>query len=100
MHQCHMLALMYDSRIPFDNDQAERDLLRIKVKQEISGRSHAGPENPSQVRGNLSTVRKNGQSAMPAVYLVFLQALRSTHIAAIVARQPWQVQDQDASEQV
>ncbi len=48
--------------IPFTNNQAERDLRMMKLKQRISRtfRSEEGAENFCRTRGFVSTVKKHG----------------------------------------
>ncbi len=51
--QAQVLAFLDDITIPFDNNQAERDLRMLKVQQKVSGsiRSEAGASAFASLRG-------------------------------------------------
>lgn len=64
---------MYDFRVPFDNNLAERDLRMIKAKKKISGgfRSDKGGEAYTDIKTYLSTMKKQGNNLYQSIRLAF-----------------------------
>jgi transposase len=68
-HEAEVLAFLHDWDVPFDNNQAERDLRMIKVQQKISGtfRDASGADAFCRLRGYISTLRKQGRQILTAL---------------------------------
>lgn len=72
-HKDNHLIFMYDFRIPFDNNLAERDLRMIKAKKKISGgfRSDKGGEAYTDIKSYLSTMKKQKNNLYQSIKLAF-----------------------------
>jgi transposase len=73
LYEEQVLAFLDDLTVPFDNNQAERDLRSFKVQQKISGcfRSDPGAVAYARIRGYLATLRKQGRALLAALQTVF-----------------------------
>jgi transposase len=72
-HEASWLRFLRDARVPFDNNQAERDVRMVKVREKVSGGSRGlGAVWFARIRGYISTLRKQGQDVFQAFEQLFV----------------------------
>ena len=72
-HETDVLRFAHDFDVPFDNNQAERDLRMVKLQQKISGcwRTLAGAQAFLTLRSYISTARKHGRNPLAVLGELF-----------------------------
>jgi len=71
-NKTEILRFIYDSRVPFDNNTAERSFRMAKVKDKVSGTFRGvGDEVFAKIRSVVDTIRKNDYNCFEAILCCF-----------------------------
>ena len=70
------LGFMYDYKLEFTNNQAERDIRMIKLRQKISGcfRNAEYAKYFVKIRGFISTMKKQGLNLLDSIKRVLINS--------------------------
>ena len=65
------MPFLNDLAVPFDNNQAERDIRNVKIKTKVSGffKTFEGAVNYLKIMSFVGTAKKLGKSAYEAIRL-------------------------------
>ena len=74
-HTEEFLLFFHDFRVPFDNNQAERDVRPFKIKLKMAGcfRTFEGAQDFARIHSVLSTIKKHGMNVYEAVVAMLKQ---------------------------
>lgn len=82
-HQTSIMEYAFTAEVPFTNNQAERDIRCVKIKQKISNsfRSQKGAAHYARIQGFVSTVRKHKMKVFQEIVNIFNQTDISFQVA-------------------
>jgi transposase len=83
-YQAGIMEYAFQAEIPFTNNQAERDIRCVKIKQKISNsfRSQSGAANYARIQGFVSTVKKQEMN----IFAEIVNVLDNKNISFQMAR--------------
>ena len=72
-HRDWVLIFLYDSLVPFTNNQAERDIRMLKVQQKVSGyfKTEEGARDYCRIRSYILSMQKQGMNKHEALTQLF-----------------------------
>ena len=73
-HKGEVCLFLHNFKVPFDNNQAERDIRNIKIKTKVSGffKTEEGAKNYLNIMSFVGTAKKHGYSAYEAIRLAVI----------------------------
>ena len=82
-YQTGIMEYAFRDGIPFTNNQAERDIRCVKIKQKISNsfRSQTGANNYARIQGFVSTLKKQTMNILTSLVHVFENQIFSFQMA-------------------